>query len=86
MENLFFPEFTHRIVLRHREMGIKSQWKMYRNAEHGFFYTLTRACQREAFHDIVLFMEGGLETVIPEKLARYPMVDVEPQKRKEIKW
>ena len=71
LEHMFFPEDTLRLAHRLRGMGVKCYWKMYRNMEHGFFYALTRAGQREAFDDIVLFMEGELNIPLPEKCERY---------------
>lgn len=71
LENIFFPEHTLEIVHRHRQLGINSMWKLYRNMEHGFFYELKRKGQLEAFEDIVDFMEGKLKTVIPEKCIKY---------------
>ena len=57
-EHMFMPEHTLEIVKKHREYGIKSQWKVYKNMEHGFFYELKRNAQKEAFADICDFLDG----------------------------
>ncbi|OGV38566.1 MAG: hypothetical protein A2020_00565 [Lentisphaerae bacterium GWF2_45_14] len=36
--------------------GIKAQYKVYKNAEHGFLYALDRWQQKEAFQDILDFI------------------------------
>ena len=61
-EHLFDPGLNKQIALKHREMGINSQWKMYERVEHGFLHDLTRKMQKEAFEDICLFYEGKLQT------------------------
>lgn len=71
LEHMFFPEFTLREAHKLRQFGVPVYWKMYRNMEHGFLYTLNRAGQREALEDIVLFMEGKLDIPLPEKCVRY---------------
>ncbi len=71
LEHMFFPEYTLREAHRLRQFGVPVYWKMYRNMEHGFLYTLNRAGQREALEDIVLFMEGKLDIPLPEKCVRY---------------
>ena len=58
-EHMFPSAMTREIVRRHNEMNIPSEWKVYRAAEHGFFYSLDRAVQREAFEDILRFVEAG---------------------------
>lgn len=60
-EHMFPPAMTREVVRVHNRMNIPSQWKICRNAEHGFFYSLDRAVQREAFQDIMRFLDG--ETV-----------------------
>ncbi len=71
LEHMFFPEFTLKEAHKLRSFGIPVYWKMYRNMEHGFFYTLNRKEQREALKDIMLFMEGDLDIPLPEKCVRY---------------
>ena len=63
LEHLFLSEHTLRVVKRHREMGIRSHWKVYEKVEHGFFYELKRKRQLEAFEDICLYLDGKLETL-----------------------
>lgn len=60
-ENLFMPEYTLEIVKKHRDMGINSQWKIYKGVEHGFFFCLDRIAQREAFEDLCLYADGKLD-------------------------
>ena len=57
-EHMFPSSMNLEIVKEHNRMGIPSQWKIYRNAEHGFFYSLDRPVQREAFEDIMRFADG----------------------------
>lgn len=64
LEHMFALGKTPKIVKEHRSMGINSQRKVYENAEHGFFYELKRNCQKEAFKDICLFLDGKLETEV----------------------
>lgn len=61
-EHLFDPRLNHKIAVRHREMNIATQWKVYERVEHGFFYELKRKMQLEAFEDFCLFLENKLET------------------------
>ncbi|MBR5508145.1 MAG: hypothetical protein IKV88_08870, partial [Clostridia bacterium] len=58
----FSPELTLRIAKKHREMGIKSQWKIFSDAEHGFFHKLHRPVQKMALEDFCKFLDGELET------------------------
>ncbi len=61
-EHIFPSEMTWQLVQKHRSLGIPSQWKMYRNVEHGFFYALTRWQQREMLEDVVSFLTTGKPT------------------------
>jgi dienelactone hydrolase len=38
--------------------GCRCECKVYTNAEHGFFYDLTRRQQKEAFADILRFIDS----------------------------
>lgn len=38
--------------------GVKAQYKVYKNVEHGFFYSLDRWQQKEAFQDILDFISS----------------------------
>ena len=57
-EHQFMPEHTLKIVEQHRAYGINSQWKIYKDMEHGFFYELKRKAQIEAFNDICDYLDG----------------------------
>ena len=61
-EHLFDSRLNKKIAIAHREMGIKTHWKVYERVEHGFLYELTRKMQKAAFEDICLFLEDKLET------------------------
>lgn len=63
LEHLFPSELNLKIVREHREMGIRSHWKVYPRVEHGFFYELKRKAQLEAFEDLCLFLDHKLETI-----------------------
>lgn len=41
-----------------KKLGRRCEYKVYTNAEHGFFYDLTRRQQKEAFADIIKFIES----------------------------
>ena len=58
-EHVFPSEKNYETVLQHRSWGIPSQWKRYRNVEHGFFYELKRWQQKEMFEDMVSFLRTG---------------------------
>ena len=55
-EILFHGHYNRKLLEKHLQWGINSQMKIYRYAEHGFFYGLTRPCQLEAFEDICTFV------------------------------
>lgn len=63
-------ECEHMFPLKHivqftekmRSMGRRAEYKVYKNAEHGFFYDVTRRQQKEAFADILKFIHS-----LPEK-------------------
>ncbi len=57
-EHMFPGAMTQEVVDMLRRLGIKSQWKVYPRTEHGFFYDLTRRQQREAFEDIIGFIDS----------------------------
>ena len=56
LEGQFPRRLNEALLRRHREWGIPSRMKVYRNAEHGFFYDLSRPIQREAFDDFIDFV------------------------------
>lgn len=59
-------ECEHMFPLRHiiqftekmRSLGRRAEYKIYKNAEHGFFYDVTRRQQKEAFADILKFIQS----------------------------
>ncbi len=53
------PAMTYALVQKHNAMGIPSQWKMYKNVEHGFFYRLDTWQQKLLFEDIFCFLNGN---------------------------
>ena len=55
-EGLFPTHYNEPILADHQAWGIPSEMKTYKFAEHGFFYDLTRPIQREAFEDIISFV------------------------------
>lgn len=57
-EHMFPIEYAEAFVLAQNKLGVKGKFKVYGNAEHGFFYDLTRRQQKEAFHDIINFIES----------------------------
>lgn len=59
-EHIFAPKHTKKVVEAHNEMGIDSKWKMYEGVEHGFFFALDRIAQKEAFSDLLAFLNGTL--------------------------
>ena len=48
---------TYALVEKHWQYKINSWFKVYADAEHGFFYATSRTCQREAFEDFIRFVE-----------------------------
>ena len=60
-EHIFASKHTKKLVEQHNKMGIKSTWKMYPDVEHGFFFALTRQAQKEAFSDILAFLDDTLK-------------------------
>ena len=55
-EHMFPNRYTVKAVEKLLLLGRTASAKTYKNAEHGFFYDLTRRCQKEAFADILEFM------------------------------
>ena len=55
-EGLFPARYNKVLLEKHLAWGIPSEMKTYKYAEHGFFYNLTRPIQREAFEDIITFV------------------------------
>jgi len=57
-EHMFPCWQAEEAVNKLHESGIKAQFKVYKNVEHGFLYALDRWQQREAFQDILDFIES----------------------------
>ena len=56
-ETLFPGHYNKALLEKHLAWGIPSEMKVYKFAEHGFFYNLTRPIQHEAFEDIFNFVK-----------------------------
>jgi acetyl esterase/lipase len=57
-EHMFPLEYTREFVEKMRALGRRAECKVYRRAEHGFFYDVTRRAQKEAFADTLAFIES----------------------------
>jgi acetyl esterase/lipase len=57
-EHMFPLEYTQEFVEKMRAMGRRAEYKVYTRAEHGFFYDVTRRQQKEAFADILTFIDS----------------------------
>ena len=55
-EHMFPCRYTLQAAKKLQELGNKCIAKTYENAEHGFFYDLTRRVQKQAFADILDFV------------------------------
>ena len=56
-ETLFPGHYNKALLEKHLAWGIPSEMKVYKFAEHGFFYDLSRPIQHEAFEDIFNFVK-----------------------------
>lgn len=56
-EHMFPLRYIKDIVGKMNSMGVRAEYKIYANAEHGFFYDVTRRQQKEAFNDILSFLK-----------------------------
>ena len=56
-EHMFPNRYTEQAAEKLRSFGQTCIVKTYENAEHGFFYDLIRRQQKEAFADILKFIE-----------------------------
>jgi acetyl esterase/lipase len=56
-EECFPIEYNIRFVEKMKAMGKFAEYKIYTKAEHGFFYDLVRRQQKEAFNDILNFID-----------------------------
>ena len=57
-EHMFPFRLTEVFLERAAELGVSTQLSIYQNAEHGFFYALTRRQQQQAFADILAFISS----------------------------
>jgi acetyl esterase/lipase len=57
-EHMFPLPLTKKMVAKMKECGVKSSYKVYAAAEHGFFYDVKRRVQKEAFADIISFIRS----------------------------
>lgn len=56
-EHMFPNTLTIGLVEKLQSLGVHAQNQIYKNAEHGFFYALTRPAQKAAFQDVMGFLE-----------------------------
>lgn len=61
-EHSFPTKYVVQFTEKMRSLGRRAECKIYTNAEHGFFYDVTRRQQKEAFADILKFINS-----LPEK-------------------
>lgn len=57
-EHIFPNEFAIEIAERMKGLGVRAEWKVYDKVEHGFFYSLSRRQQKEAFADVLNFVKS----------------------------
>jgi dipeptidyl aminopeptidase/acylaminoacyl peptidase len=57
-EYMFPLRYILEFKAKMEKLGRRCKCKIYTNAEHGFFYDLTRRQQKEAFADILKFIES----------------------------
>lgn len=57
-EHMFPLTMILETIERLRALGVRAEHKIYDKTEHGFFYDVTRRQQKEAFADIVAFIES----------------------------
>lgn len=60
-EHMFPFELTEKFIAKARQCGVHAASKIYPKTEHGFFYSLDRWQQKEAFADILTFLGEGDE-------------------------
>jgi len=56
-EHMFPHEINKPFFEKMNSCGRRSNWETYKTAEHGFFYDITRRPQKEAFGDLLEFLE-----------------------------
>ncbi len=57
-EHMFPLRLIKQAVEKLNSLGVRAQYKIYANAEHGFFYELTRKCQKDAYRDFMDFLDS----------------------------
>lgn len=57
-EEMFPLEYNLDFIEKAKSFGRRVDYKVYTRAEHGFFYDVTRRQQKEAFSDIISFIES----------------------------
>jgi dienelactone hydrolase len=62
---MFPVRYVEEFKKRMNEAGARCECKTYEDAEHGFFYDLTREVQKEAFIDILKFVDGIMRELRP---------------------
>ena len=56
-EHMFPLHLAHQFIAKMKQHGRPIEHHIYANAEHGFFYNVTRLCQQKAFKDFLKFLE-----------------------------
>ena len=57
-EHMFPLELTEEFIRKAAACGARAEYKVYPRTEHGFFYSLSRRQQKEAFEDILAFIHS----------------------------
>lgn len=57
-EHMFPHEYIVQFAEKMKSLGRRAEYKTYTKAEHGFFYDVTRRQQKEAFEDILNFINS----------------------------
>ena len=57
-EPMFPSRYVKQFIAKMTALGRRTEYKVYVNAEHGFFYDVTRRQQKEAFADILGFVRS----------------------------
>ena len=56
-EHMFPIRYVDEFKRRMDEVGVRCECNTYENAKHGFFHNLTREILKEAFKDVLAFLE-----------------------------
>jgi len=57
-ESMFPLKYIRQFMAKMASLGRRAEYKVYTNAEHGFFYDVTRRQQKEAFADMLDFIRS----------------------------